>query len=179
MSVTTCKDGVWSIRSKCVPASCAKRPPSTRGARVRFYSRMHNAKARYECFPGYTLQIDTQSKKYPGAGLVNDPLGTIRCLHGEWVGTPVYCEPTRCPRLVVDKMISIQMKPSTLPNAGQLFTNEAVQGTQAFLYCPKGYHIQGPSVVVCHESHWLPSTDARCERSIYPVLPTEWLYRLP
>lgn len=85
----------------------------------------------------------------------------------------------RCPRLVVDKLMSIEMKPAT-PNSGeQHFSNEAIQGTLAFLHCPKGYHIQGQSVVVCHESQWLPSTDARCEKSIYPILPTEWLFRLP
>ncbi|VDP85484.1 unnamed protein product [Echinostoma caproni] len=179
MSVTTCKDGVWSIRSKCVPASCAKRPPGTRGARVRFYSRLHNAKARYECFPGYKLQVDLQVGKIRRSSPVNDPLGTIRCLHGEWVGTAVYCEPTRCPRLVVDKMMSIEMKPNAQHTAEQQFNNEAIQGTQAFLHCPKGYHIQGPSVVVCHEGQWVPSTDARCEKTIYPILPMDWLYRLP
>ncbi|KAA0189535.1 Sushi von Willebrand factor type A EGF and pentraxin domain-containing protein 1 [Fasciolopsis buskii] len=179
MSVTTCKDGVWSVRSKCVPASCANSPPTRRGARVRFYSRLHNAKARYECFPGYKLQVDMQSRNHSGASLMNDPIGTIRCLHGQWTGIPVYCEPTRCPRLVVDKMLSIEMKLPTQNTGEQQFPNEAIQGTLAFLHCPKGYHIQGQSVVVCHESQWLPSTDARCEKSIYPILPTEWLYRLP
>lgn len=85
----------------------------------------------------------------------------------------------RCPRLVVDKMLSIEMKLPTQNTGEQQFPNEAIQGTLAFLHCPKGYHIQGQSVVVCHESQWLPSTDARCEKSIYPILPTEWLYRLP
>lgn len=90
-------------------AGCRKRPPSAVGARVRFYSRKHGAKARYECYRGFRMKLDlthpspsdrpgqATQRLHPLSGDLRDmPIGTIQCIHGEWIGNWVYCETSRC-----------------------------------------------------------------------------------
>ncbi|KAF7260621.1 hypothetical protein EG68_02164 [Paragonimus skrjabini miyazakii] len=181
--VTTCHDGVWSVRSQCVPASCQTRPPVVRGARVRFYSRDHNAKARYECFAGHRLQVDTTRmlEAEEESHDKRDPIGIIRCNYGQWIGTPVICEPILCPSLVINEMVTVDLKRlSSLGPVGAIQHVELKEGTVAHLHCPKGYHISGSSFAVCHNGDWSPSVEkSKCERSTHELPPTEWFFRLP
>ncbi|CAL8096590.1 unnamed protein product [Calicophoron daubneyi] len=176
--VTTCNDGVWTVRSKCVPASCATRPPAAKSSRVRFYSRKHKSNARYECFPGYVLQVDENRmrEQFPTED-TNDPKGTIRCLYGRWVGVPVYCEPTHCPRLIVSSLVDVELK---IPRFASPSTrSEPVQGTFAHFRCPRGYHILGPRFSMCHNGSWTPPAQPQCQQSTHDVIPVEWLFRIP
>ncbi|CAL8096598.1 unnamed protein product [Calicophoron daubneyi] len=226
--VTTCNDGVWTVRSKCIPAhsgnletptrlypkskrvveyfvirsaqdlnqlvcplkmyddvlrvrtlaSCPTRPPAAKVARVRFYSRKHKSNARYQCFPGYVLQIDENRmrEQFPTED-TNDPKGTIRCLYGRWVGVPVYCQPTHCPRLVVSNLVDVELK---IPSFASPSTrSEPVQGTFAHFRCPRGYHILGPRFSVCHNGSWTPPAQPQCQQSTHDVIPVEWLFRIP
>ncbi|CAL8096610.1 unnamed protein product [Calicophoron daubneyi] len=100
--VTTCNDGVWTVRSKCVPAadvffhpklnfrsqqtaSCAIRPPAAKSSRVRFYSRKHKSKARYECFPGL-VDVELKIPRFASPSTRSEPVqGTFahfRCPRG-------------------------------------------------------------------------------------------------
>ncbi|OAF68278.1 hypothetical protein A3Q56_03972 [Intoshia linei] len=50
-----CKDGLLSKNFTCVPKTCKKNPPTVKNGIVRFYSRQHNTKGKYECLNGYQL----------------------------------------------------------------------------------------------------------------------------
>ncbi|GAA53460.1 hypothetical protein CLF_110274, partial [Clonorchis sinensis] len=155
--VTTCMDGVWSVRSKCVPASCRTRPPPAPGARVRFYSLKHEAKGRYECFVGHTLRVDeTKQIVQPlnAVGSNDDPLGVIRCLYGEWVGIPVFCEPVTCSKLILHKLVQVELKHPTsrsiLMGGAATLEETPRQGTVAHFRCSPGFHVVGTTFSVCH-----------------------------
>ncbi|TGZ63009.1 hypothetical protein CRM22_007135 [Opisthorchis felineus] len=184
--ITMCMDGVWSVRSKCVPASCRTRPPPAPGARVRFYSLKHEAKGRYECFVGHTLRVDeTKQIVQPlnAVGSNDDPLGVIRCLHGEWVGIPVFCEPVICSKLILHKMVEVELKHPTSRNIlmGGTATLEETprQGTVAHFRCSPGFHVVGTTFSVCHNGTWTPPPNtAHCEKSTHDQIPTEWFFRI-
>ncbi|CAI2738167.1 unnamed protein product [Dicrocoelium dendriticum] len=179
-STTTCTDGVWSFRIKCIPASCRTRPPAARGARVRFYSLQHNSRARYECFAGRQLRVEKalrMSALMTPPDTVRDPLGTVRCLHGHWMGTPVYCEPITCPELTVEKGIRVELK--RIGAEGHNDVARPTHGTLAIFRCPPGFHITGTPYSVCQVGNWTPPVNPKCTETTHLVIPTEWLFRRP
>ncbi|CAH8590289.1 unnamed protein product [Dicrocoelium dendriticum] len=176
----TCVGSTWQLDElKCEP-SCRTRPPAARGARVRFYSLQHNSRARYECFAGRQLRVEKASRMsalMTPPDTVRDPLGTVRCLHGHWMGTLVYCEPITCPELTVEKGIRVELK-----RIGAEGHNDVVQpthGTLAIFHCPPLFHITGTPYSVCQVGNWTPPVKATCTETTHLVIPTEWLFRRP
>ncbi|KAK4467396.1 hypothetical protein MN116_008820 [Schistosoma mekongi] len=108
--ITTCQNGVWGVRSKCVPALCRRQPSSFPGSRVRFYSLKHNSLATYEPFPGYRLQTTPDNLHQINRVNVNEEReGTLRCLYGEWVGAPLKFQPMYCPSIDMKKPLNVEI----------------------------------------------------------------------
>ncbi|KAK4475733.1 hypothetical protein MN116_000641 [Schistosoma mekongi] len=175
--ITTCQNGVWSVRSKCVPAPCRRRPPNYPGSRVRFYSLKHNSLARYEPFPGYRLQTTPDNLHQINRVNVNEERkGTLRCLYGEWVGAPLKFEPMYCPSIDIKKPLNVEISiDGKLYNLHNL-TIPLKQDTIFIFSCPNDYYLNGPKYIVCHLGHWLPKTTTSCQQTPSMSTLQRWLF---
>ena len=78
----SCAVKIFSSISKGLfsAAPCMKKPSNIKNGQVRFYSRHHDALAKYSCEPGY--ELNKNSPRY------------IRCQNGNWTeDKPPICDP--------------------------------------------------------------------------------------
>ena len=63
-------DGKWSHYAQCHPIACKEHPPSIDHGRMIFRSTVHGSIARYRCFPGYQIDLNSTLR--------------LTCQYGQW-----------------------------------------------------------------------------------------------
>ncbi|CAH8606424.1 unnamed protein product [Heterobilharzia americana] len=177
--ITVCQNGVWSVRSKCVPAPCRRQPPVYTGARARFYSLKHNSIARYEPFPGYLMRSDLEDTNQLDKMKTNgDPKGVLRCLYGEWFGVPLKFEPMQCSHISIQEPLKMKTITDGKLLEANTSTSSFKQGAVLIFSCPEEYYLDGPKYITCHVGQWTPKPISSCKQS--PPISTiqRWLFAL-